>query len=101
MKDRENKENKVEIYMSPDVDFVYRDVFHVFVGAGEVVIEFGNIQRMEPSKVIISNKIVLSLGNAYRLMKSLEDALKSAEDKFKEILSTQEFEELNKKIKES
>jgi hypothetical protein len=83
--EQDNKENggqpDVQFHVSPDLEYVYRDVFNVFVGAGEVVIEFGNLHRAMPNHATISNRIVMSVGNAYTLIQTLQQALQQAQIK--------------------
>jgi hypothetical protein len=69
----------IQFHVPPDLDYVYRDVFNVFVGAGEVVIEFGNRHRAMPQHVTISNRIVVSVGHAYTLIQTLNQALQEAQ----------------------
>ena len=73
--------SKMKFHVPPDLDYLYRDVFNVFVGAGEVVIELGNVHRSMPDHVTISNRIVLSIGNAYNLVQTLQQALQEAQKK--------------------
>jgi hypothetical protein len=72
------EEERIQVHVSPDLDYVYRDVVNIFVGAGDVVIEFGNRHRSMPEHVTISNRIVISVANAYdfqnRLLHTLQDA---------------------------
>jgi len=83
----ENKQQDgLEVYIHPDADFVFREVFGVYVGAGEVVIEFGNYQRIDSRKVVISDRIVMTINNAYKLMRYMEDALQQAQAKMQELL---------------
>ncbi len=81
-----NNQKKVEVYIKPDVDYVYRELFNVYVGVGDVVIEFGNYQRPDASKVIVSERIVMTIGNAYKLMQHMENALKQAQEKIQEMV---------------
>jgi len=81
--EQNNKENNgqpdVKFHVSPDLEYVYRDVFNIFVGAGEVVIEFGNLHRAMPDHATISNRIVMSVGNAYTLIQTLQQTLQEAQ----------------------
>jgi hypothetical protein len=74
----EDREPKVHFHVSPDLDYVYRDVVNIFVGSGEVVFEFGNRHRSIPNHVSISNRIVLSIANAYEFQQRLQQALQEA-----------------------
>jgi hypothetical protein len=69
----------IQFHVAPDLDYVYRDVFNVFVGAGEVVIEFGNVHRAMLNHATISNRIVVSVPHAYTLVQTLQQALQEAQ----------------------
>ncbi len=86
---QENNEN-VQVHVAPDLDYLYRDVFNIFVGAGDVVIEFGNVHRSIPNHASISNRIVLSVANAYNLQQTLQQALQSAQIKVQQALNEQQ-----------
>ncbi len=74
-----DKGQNIQFHVPPDLDYVYRDVFNVYVGAGDVVIEFGNIHRAMPEHVTVSNRIVVSIQNAYTLVQTLNQALQKAQ----------------------
>jgi len=83
----ENKgSQRIQAHIPPDLDYVYRDIANVFIGAGDVVIEFGNFHRSMPGHATISNRIVLSVANAYELHNSLGQALAEAQHKLQESL---------------
>jgi len=69
----------VKFHVSPELEYVYRDVFNVYVGAGDVVIEFGNVHRAMPEHATISNRIVMSIASAYNLHQTLQQALQAAQ----------------------
>lgn len=83
------KEGDFQFHVSPDLEYVYRDVFNVYVGAGDVVIEFGNLHRAMPGHASISNRIVLSVANAYNLHQTLQQALQAAQMKIQKNLQAQ------------
>lgn len=89
----ENEESKkgtdIQVHVSPDLDYLYRDFFNVFVGTGDVVMEFGNIHRSMPQHATLSNRIVLSVPNAYRLLEILQKALQDAQIKTQQMLNKQ------------
>ncbi len=91
MTDNQNDDNnvtqKIKAHIPPDLDYMYRDISNVFVGQGEVVLEFGNFHRSMPGHATISNRIVLSVGNAYELHNSLGQALADAQKKLQESLA--------------
>ena len=72
-------QGNVQFHVSPELDYVYRDVFNVYVGAGDVVIEFGNLHRAMPGHATIKNRIVMSVANAYNLHQTLQQALQAAQ----------------------
>ncbi len=75
----DNQQHRVQYHVPPDLDYVYRDVFNVFATTGDVVVEFGNMHRAMPEHVTISNRIVVSVANAYTLINTLQDALKKSQ----------------------
>ncbi|MEE4359292.1 MAG: DUF3467 domain-containing protein [Desulfococcaceae bacterium] len=72
-------QDNFQFHVSPDLDYVYRDVFNVYVGAGDVVIEFGNLHRAMPGHATINNRIVMSVASAYNLHQTLQQALQAAQ----------------------
>jgi hypothetical protein len=74
-----NQQPRIKFNVSPELEYVYRDVFNVYVGAGDVVIEFGNLHRAMPGHATISNRIVLSVANSYNLHQTLQQALQAAQ----------------------
>lgn len=79
----------IQFHVSQDLDYTYRDIFNVYVGAGEVLIEFGNIHRAMPEHATISNRIVVSVGNAYTLMQTMQQALQQAQINLQRTLQEQ------------
>lgn len=86
------EEEQIQVHVSPDLDYVYRDVINIFVGAGDVVIEMGNRHRSMPEHVTISNRIVLSIANAYDLQSRLQQTLQDAQMKLQRQLQTRKKE---------
>lgn len=80
---------KVSVHVPPDLDYSYRDIANVFVGPGDVVLEFGNFHRSMPGNATISNRIVLSVASAYELHNSLGKALADAQQKLQQNLNKQ------------
>ncbi len=78
---------EIQFHVSPDLEYLYRDVFNVFVGTGDVVIEFGNFHRSMPGHATISNRVVLSVSNAYTLVQTIQQALQEAQAKIQHNLS--------------
>ena len=79
----------IKVYMPPDLEYRYKDVFAVFVGMGDVVIELGNHHRSPPGNVSVSDRIVLSVPNTYKLIQMLQNSIKSAEEQVKKQLKAQ------------
>ena len=57
MSDNQNESNQssanqqnIQVHVAPDLDYSYRDVANIFVGAGDVVLEFGNLHRSMPGE---------------------------------------------------
>ncbi|MCP3941788.1 MAG: hypothetical protein GY710_09945 [Desulfobacteraceae bacterium] len=74
-----NSLSDIKYHVPPDLEYVYRDIFNIYAGTGDVVIEFGNHHRSMPEHAGISNRIVVSVGNAYLLMQTLQQALQGAQ----------------------
>ncbi len=72
-------QQNIKFHVPPELEYVYRDVFNVYVGAGDVVIEFGNLHRAMPGHAGISNRIVMSVASAYNLHQTLQQALQAAQ----------------------
>jgi len=83
-KPENNEQQKVQIHVSPDLYYSFRDVANIFVGSGEVVFEFGNQHRSMPGHVTISNRIVLSFANAFELQQKLQQLLLEAQKQIQE-----------------
>ncbi len=77
-REEERQEESIQFHVSPELDYAYRDVINIFVGAGDVILEFGNHHRSLPNHVTISNRIVLSVANAYDFQQRLQQALQEA-----------------------
>lgn len=88
-KPENDKKPTVKFHVSPELEYVYRDVFNVYVGAGDVVIEFGNLHRAMPGHATISDRIVLSVANAYNLHQTLQQALQAAQMQIQKNLQEQ------------
>ena len=84
-----NQQPEIQFHVSPELEYAYRDVFNVYVGAGDVVIEFGNLHRAMPGHATISNRIVLSVANAYNLHQTLQQALQAAQMQIQKNLQEQ------------
>ena len=83
---------EVQFHVPPELEYVYRDVFNVYAGSGDVTIEFGNHHKSMPEHASISNRIVMSTGNAYILIQTLQQALQQAQAALQHNLSKQKEE---------
>jgi hypothetical protein len=91
MAENQNSEQqKVQVHVSPELDYVYRDVANIFVGAGDVVFEFGNLHRSMPGNITIGNRIVLSMANAIDLQQKLGQVLQEAQRQLQEQFKQQQ-----------
>jgi len=75
----EKDQPEIRVHVSPDLDYSFRDIANIFVGAGEVIFEFGNHHRSMPGHVTISDRIVMSIGNVYDFQMRLQNALLEAQ----------------------
>lgn len=92
MSEENNKDNqkKIQMHVSPDLDYSYRDVVNIFIGNGDVVFEFGNMHRSMPGNITIGNRIVLSMSNAIDLQQKLALALQEAQKQLQEQFQRQQ-----------
>lgn len=74
-----NQDQKISAYVAPDLEYCYRDISNIFVGANEVTFEFGNHHKSAPGNAVINNRIVMSLANAYDLQQRLQQSLMEAQ----------------------
>ncbi len=77
--DQNSQPFNIQFHVPPELDYVYRDVFNVYAGTGDVLIEFGNHHRAMPEHASIANRIVMTTGNAYLLVQTLQQALAQAQ----------------------
>ena len=89
-KNEEQNQQNFQVHVSPDLDYSYRDVANIFVGAGDVVFEFGNLHRSMPGNITIGNRIVLSMANAYDLQQKLGQVLQEAQKQMQEQIKQQQ-----------
>lgn len=88
----ENKKNEpqnIRFHVPPELEYVYRDIFNVYAGTGDVTIEFGNHHKSMPEHASISNRIVMTTGNAYLLVQTLQKALSDAQAALQHKMSNQ------------
>ena len=76
----------IQVHVPPELEYHYRDISNIFVGQGDVVIEFGNFHRSMPNNATIANRIVLSMASAYELHNSLGKALAETQQILKQSL---------------
>ncbi|MBC8440582.1 MAG: DUF3467 domain-containing protein [Deltaproteobacteria bacterium] len=95
-KTKDEKENpqppEIQFHVPQELEYVYRDIFNVYAGVGDVTIEFGNHHKAMPEHASISNRIVMSVGNAYLLVQTLQQALQKAQAALQHNLSKQKGE---------
>jgi hypothetical protein len=80
-----NEEN-IQVHVSPDLEYAYRDISNIFVGQNEVTFEFGNHHKAMPGRATISNRIVMSIADAYDFQQRLNSSLLEAQRKLQESL---------------
>lgn len=80
----EEERIKVQFHLAPDLEYVYRDIFNVYAGTGDVVLELGNLHRSMPGHATIANRIVVSVSNAYVLVQTLQQALQGAQQQLQQ-----------------
>jgi len=76
---RTEESAQIRFHVPPELEYVYRDIFNVYAGPGDVTIEFGNHHKSMPEHASISNRIVMSVSNAYLLTQTLQEALEKAQ----------------------
>lgn len=76
---RKTESPNIRFHVPPELEYVYRDIFNVYAGHGDVTIEFGNHHKAMPEHATISNRIVMTTGNAYLLIQTLQKALQDAQ----------------------
>jgi hypothetical protein len=69
------EEQPLNVYIPENLEYVYRDLFNIYIGMEEVVIEFGNRRRDRQNEGSMANRIVLSVSAAYNLQQALNQAL--------------------------
>jgi hypothetical protein len=74
----------LEVQYAKDLEYCYRDAFKAFVGEGEVLLEFANVNRSNPQEVTVADRIVISLPNAIRLIGHLQEELRKAKERFEQ-----------------
>ncbi len=80
----EEERIKVQFHLAPELEYVYRDIFNIYAGTGDVVIELGNLHRSMPGHATIANRIVVSVSNAYVLVQTLQQALQGAQQQLQQ-----------------
>ncbi|MBT3388383.1 MAG: DUF3467 domain-containing protein [Desulfobacula sp.] len=83
---------EIQFHVPPELEYVYRDIFNVYAGVGDVTIEFGNHHKAMPEHASISNRIVMTVGNAYILVQTLQEALQKAQAALQHGLKNQKGE---------
>ncbi|MEF2144299.1 MAG: DUF3467 domain-containing protein [Desulfovibrionaceae bacterium] len=78
---------QLRLSCDPDLEYLYYDVFNVFVGPEEVVLEFGNRHRADPETGTIHQRVVLSPGTARQLVQTLGQGVRTMEERVREAFS--------------
>ncbi len=80
------EENSIQVHVSPELEYHYRDIANIFVGpqANEVVFEFGNRHLSMPGHVTISNRVVMSFADAVELQQRLHQVLAETQQKLQQ-----------------
>jgi hypothetical protein len=71
--------SSVQVHVAAGLDYAFRDFVSIYVGNGEVVLEFGNAHRSMPGHLTIGDRIVLTLATGYDLQQRLQQALLEAQ----------------------
>ncbi len=85
----QDAKKEIAVHVSSDLDYLYRDIINIHAKPDSVLLEFGNEHLSPPKTATISNRIVVSIQNAYRLQYLLTQTLKKAEERMKEIATQQ------------
>ncbi len=83
-------QQQLQVHVPPDLEYCYRDMFSIFVGAEDVVFEFGNRHRSMGGRATVGNRIVLSVANAFRLHQALGQMLQNARQRMQEQANQQQ-----------
>ena len=89
---KEEDSREMKLHVPPDLDYPYRDVFSVSVSMDEVIVEFGIRDRSSPGRGSISDRVVLSVGNAFRLQSLLGQSLAKARQHAAEVEAVKKAE---------
>ena len=73
---------QIQLHIAPDLEYCYRDLFSIYAGAEEVILELGNRHRSASNRGTVGNRIVLSIPNAFRLHQALGQTLSAARQRF-------------------
>lgn len=81
---QQDGQQQIQVQVSPDLDYSYRDFFSIYVGAEDVVLEFGNRHRAQANRASVQTRLVLSIQNAFRLQQALGRSLEEARKRIQE-----------------
>ncbi len=76
---QEERQERIKVEIAPDVEYVYRDMVNISAKPDALLLEFGNEHLIPPGTITISNRIILSPRNAYRLYQTLGQTLQALE----------------------
>ena len=71
----EHKPGALQTQVATDLEYCFRDIFTVYAGPEEVVLEFGNLHRSVPNQARIANRIVLPVSKAVALRDALHQTI--------------------------
>ena len=81
---------QLQVSVAQDLEYVYRDLFNLHVGAEDVVIEFGNVHRgTKTPTATMHNRIVLSMTSAMRLQQALGQVISQVQQKIRDAANQQ------------
>lgn len=75
------------VQADPALEYMYYDVFNVFINAEEVVLELGNRHRSGPEGSTIHQRVVLSPGTARRLAQTLTQGIQAMEEQVRSVMA--------------
>ncbi len=72
------------IRVNDSLEYVYRDIFNIYVSQEEVLLEFGNKIRPKDNEIVLGNRIVLSIPNAIKLQNALAGTISKVQKQLQE-----------------
>ena len=75
MAQRNDAQDTLQLVVSQNADYRFRDFFTVVADTEKVVLEFGNVNRGVSNQVVVGDRIVMSIANTVRLRDVLQRTL--------------------------